>query len=127
MHWYRSVYLDTESWNPDEDRFELTPMTSEAFGWELERTKLFERWDSARKSGAVMWNNGDDDSFGALPEDRSQYRELNDLMDTYLGETPPLHLARGNFGPTAGCVSMTKSAMLRLLARLGPNTKIVIG
>jgi L,D-peptidoglycan transpeptidase YkuD (ErfK/YbiS/YcfS/YnhG family) len=38
-----------------------------------------------------------------------------------------LHLARENFGPTAGCVSMTKSAMLRLLARLGPETKIVIG
>lgn len=38
-----------------------------------------------------------------------------------------LHLARDNFGPTAGCVSMTKSAMLRLLARLGPNTRIVIG
>ncbi len=38
-----------------------------------------------------------------------------------------LHLARGNFGPTAGCVSMTRSAMLRLLRRLGPGTKIVIG
>jgi L,D-peptidoglycan transpeptidase YkuD (ErfK/YbiS/YcfS/YnhG family) len=38
-----------------------------------------------------------------------------------------LHLARDNFGPTAGCVSMTKSAMLRLLRRLGPGTKIVIG
>ena len=38
-----------------------------------------------------------------------------------------LHLARTNFSPTAGCVSMTKSAMLRLLARLGPETKIVIG
>jgi L,D-peptidoglycan transpeptidase YkuD (ErfK/YbiS/YcfS/YnhG family) len=38
-----------------------------------------------------------------------------------------LHLARGNFGPTAGCISMTKSAMLRLLARLGPDTRIVIG
>jgi L,D-peptidoglycan transpeptidase YkuD (ErfK/YbiS/YcfS/YnhG family) len=37
-----------------------------------------------------------------------------------------LHLARGNFAPTAGCVSMTKSTMLRLLARLGPKTKIVI-
>jgi L,D-peptidoglycan transpeptidase YkuD (ErfK/YbiS/YcfS/YnhG family) len=37
-----------------------------------------------------------------------------------------LHLARGNFGPTAGCVSMTESAMLRLLGRLGPRTKIVI-
>jgi L,D-peptidoglycan transpeptidase YkuD (ErfK/YbiS/YcfS/YnhG family) len=37
-----------------------------------------------------------------------------------------LHLARENFSPTAGCVSMTKSAMLRLLQRLGPHTKIVI-
>jgi L,D-peptidoglycan transpeptidase YkuD (ErfK/YbiS/YcfS/YnhG family) len=38
-----------------------------------------------------------------------------------------LHLARGNFGPTAGCVSMTKSAMLHLLRRLSLRTKIVIG
>jgi L,D-peptidoglycan transpeptidase YkuD (ErfK/YbiS/YcfS/YnhG family) len=38
-----------------------------------------------------------------------------------------LHLARDNFGPTAGCVSMTKSSMLHLLARLGPETRIVIG
>jgi L,D-peptidoglycan transpeptidase YkuD (ErfK/YbiS/YcfS/YnhG family) len=38
-----------------------------------------------------------------------------------------LHLARENLGPTAGCVSMTKSAMLQLLQRLGPRTKIVIG
>jgi L,D-peptidoglycan transpeptidase YkuD (ErfK/YbiS/YcfS/YnhG family) len=38
-----------------------------------------------------------------------------------------LHLARDNFGPTAGCVAMTKPAMLRLLARIGPQTKIVIG
>src|SRR6202035_6080680 len=38
-----------------------------------------------------------------------------------------LHMARENFAPTAGCVSMTKSAMLRLLRRLGPRTKIVIG
>ncbi|CAN5549599.1 L,D-transpeptidase family protein [soil metagenome] len=38
-----------------------------------------------------------------------------------------LHLARNGYGPTAGCVSMTKPAMLRLLARIGPRTKIVIG
>lgn len=37
-----------------------------------------------------------------------------------------LHLARPQFGPTAGCVAMTRSAMLRLLQRLGPRTKIVI-
>jgi L,D-peptidoglycan transpeptidase YkuD (ErfK/YbiS/YcfS/YnhG family) len=38
-----------------------------------------------------------------------------------------LHLARNDFSPTAGCVSMTRGAMLRLLKRLGPETKIVIG
>jgi L,D-peptidoglycan transpeptidase YkuD (ErfK/YbiS/YcfS/YnhG family) len=38
-----------------------------------------------------------------------------------------LHLARADFSPTAGCVSMTQSAMLRLLRRLGPQTRIVIG
>jgi len=38
-----------------------------------------------------------------------------------------LHLARENFSATAGCVSMTKSAMLRLLRRLGPKTRISIG
>ena len=37
-----------------------------------------------------------------------------------------LHLARKDFSPTAGCVSMTKSAMLRLLERLDPQTRIVI-
>jgi L,D-peptidoglycan transpeptidase YkuD (ErfK/YbiS/YcfS/YnhG family) len=38
-----------------------------------------------------------------------------------------LHLARSNFSPTAGCVSMTKSSMLRLLRRMSPRTKIIIG
>ncbi|MDN5005967.1 L,D-transpeptidase [Bradyrhizobium sp. GCM10027634] len=38
-----------------------------------------------------------------------------------------LHLARDNFGPTAGCVSMTKSAMRHLLRLIGPGTKIIIG
>ena len=38
-----------------------------------------------------------------------------------------LHLARDNFGPTAGCVSMTRAAMLQLLRRLGPKTRIMIG
>ena len=38
-----------------------------------------------------------------------------------------LHLARDNFGPTAGCVSMTKAAMLHLLRQIGPRTKIIIG
>ncbi len=38
-----------------------------------------------------------------------------------------LHLARGGYAPTAGCVAMSRSALLRLIARLGPATRIVIG
>jgi L,D-peptidoglycan transpeptidase YkuD (ErfK/YbiS/YcfS/YnhG family) len=38
-----------------------------------------------------------------------------------------LHLARPDFSPTAGCVSMTRPAMLRLLERIGPQSRIVIG
>lgn len=38
-----------------------------------------------------------------------------------------LHLARENFSPTAGCVGLTRRAMLQLLSRLGPQTRIVIG
>jgi L,D-peptidoglycan transpeptidase YkuD (ErfK/YbiS/YcfS/YnhG family) len=38
-----------------------------------------------------------------------------------------LHLTRANFSPTAGCISMTRSAMLRLLRRMGPQTRIAIG
>lgn len=38
-----------------------------------------------------------------------------------------LHLAREKFSPTAGCIGLTRGAMLRLLARIGPRTRIVIG
>lgn len=38
-----------------------------------------------------------------------------------------LHLARDNYGPTAGCVTMTRGALLRLIARLAPSTRIEIG
>jgi L,D-peptidoglycan transpeptidase YkuD (ErfK/YbiS/YcfS/YnhG family) len=37
-----------------------------------------------------------------------------------------LHLARYNFSPTAGCVSMTKGSMLRLLRRMDRHTRITI-
>ena len=37
-----------------------------------------------------------------------------------------IHLARPGFSPTAGCVGLEKNRLLRLLARLGPKTRIVI-
>lgn len=38
-----------------------------------------------------------------------------------------IHAARAGFAPTAGCVGLELNALRRLLARLGPKTRIVIG
>jgi L,D-peptidoglycan transpeptidase YkuD (ErfK/YbiS/YcfS/YnhG family) len=38
-----------------------------------------------------------------------------------------IHVARDKLAPTAGCVALPPDAMRRLLSRLGPHTRIVIG
>jgi L,D-peptidoglycan transpeptidase YkuD (ErfK/YbiS/YcfS/YnhG family) len=38
-----------------------------------------------------------------------------------------IHVARDGFGPTAGCVGLAPAALRRLLDRVGPGTRIVIG
>jgi L,D-peptidoglycan transpeptidase YkuD (ErfK/YbiS/YcfS/YnhG family) len=37
-----------------------------------------------------------------------------------------IHVARPGFAPTAGCVALKASALRRLLARVGPRTKIMV-
>ena len=37
-----------------------------------------------------------------------------------------IHAAREGFAPTAGCVALELGMLRRLLARLGPRTKIVV-
>lgn len=38
-----------------------------------------------------------------------------------------LHVAGPDLSPTAGCVALSRASLLRLLPRLGPETRIVIG
>ena len=38
-----------------------------------------------------------------------------------------VHVARPGFAPTAGCVALKPDALRRLIARVGPKTRIVIG
>jgi L,D-peptidoglycan transpeptidase YkuD (ErfK/YbiS/YcfS/YnhG family) len=37
-----------------------------------------------------------------------------------------IHVARPDFAPTAGCVALNINSLRRLLARLGPRTRIVV-
>jgi hypothetical protein len=95
-YWYRSVYLDAD-WDPMEDRFELTPLTADLLACELERAAIFKRWDEARKNGLVLWNEGVEESFGALPNEMARNRELNTKMDSFVATSRPTLLARGDF------------------------------
>ena len=38
-----------------------------------------------------------------------------------------VHMARPGFAPTAGCVALKADALRRLIARIGPRTRIVVG
>lgn len=38
-----------------------------------------------------------------------------------------IHVARPGFAPTAGCIGLRADALRRLIGRLGPHTRIVIG
>src|SRR5712671_810244 len=38
-----------------------------------------------------------------------------------------VHVARPAFAPTAGCVALKADALRRLIARIGPHTRIVVG
>jgi L,D-peptidoglycan transpeptidase YkuD (ErfK/YbiS/YcfS/YnhG family) len=37
-----------------------------------------------------------------------------------------IHVARPGFAPTAGCVALNINSLRRLLARLGPRTRIMV-
>jgi L,D-peptidoglycan transpeptidase YkuD (ErfK/YbiS/YcfS/YnhG family) len=37
-----------------------------------------------------------------------------------------IHVARPGFAPTAGCVALTMASLRRLLARVGPRTRIMV-
>ncbi|HEX6124503.1 MAG TPA: hypothetical protein VFZ23_03950, partial [Pyrinomonadaceae bacterium] len=61
---------------------------------------IFDRWDSARKTGALSWDT-DESTFGALPDDMPLYRDLNRKIETFLARTNAAALGPWNFYITA--------------------------
>ena len=83
-HHYRSLYLDFDEWESDEDRFELIPVTADVLASALEASEIFDRWSEARKRGEVAWSSGDPLSeFGALAEDRDRYATARSVIVPY--------------------------------------------
>lgn len=73
-HHYRSLYLDSDDWIEEEDRFELVPVTRELLEAGLEASAIFNRWDAVRQRAQSTGQTEILESgFGALPEERERY------------------------------------------------------
>lgn len=87
-HHFRSLYLDTPDWDPHEDRFELTPLTATALEWIVQADALYQRWDTARRRGALPPAAREDalpeDAPLVFPEDRERYETLERQLAAYL-------------------------------------------
>jgi hypothetical protein len=95
--WYRSLFLDDEDYEDEHCRFELRPLTAEALGWEEERQAIYGRWEATRTEADRRGPATPLEEFGALPEERERYRELNRRMDEYIRTTAPTIVVRGEF------------------------------
>lgn len=97
-HVYRSLYLDSETLNPDETRFELSPISQETLRLALESWVIWERWDIAVRRGEIAAVDPTDSNWGAMPEELVRRDELDSLLETLLiVDTANRVLAQGDF------------------------------
>jgi hypothetical protein len=95
-HHYRSLYLDFDDWDADEDRFELVPVPPEVLAAGLEASAIFNRWDAVRQQ--TRPSDVPESEFGALPEDRERYASVRATVAPF--ETaghPDGFIVRGRF------------------------------
>ena len=91
-HFYRSVEPGNHAWSPDEDRFELTPLSPELLAMMLEADALLHLWHPGPRSTNRL------PSDGAGPaEERARYAELERQIADGLAERHPIAIMRGHF------------------------------
>ena len=91
-HFYRSVDPRSEAWSPDEDRFELTPLSAELLGMMLEASALFRRWHPGPR---ISGQDAPADSGAA--EERARYVALERQIADGLAKRHPIAIMRGQF------------------------------
>jgi hypothetical protein len=91
-HFYRSVSADSEAWSPDEDRFELTPLSVELFEMILEANALFRRWHPGPRISSQAAQDGSE-----APEDWARYGTLEREIAASLAARLPIAIMRGHF------------------------------
>ena len=82
-HVYRSVYLDTDERDPDEDRFELRPVAPDVLELALEDWAIWRRWEEEYYAGRAELTG-----HPALPPDRTRHEELAPVIALALDLNP---------------------------------------
>jgi hypothetical protein len=91
-HFYRSVKSADDAGSPDEDRFELTPLSPELLATMLEADALLHRWHPGpRISGQVPAHGS------GPPDERARYAELQRQIADGLAKRHPIAIMRGHF------------------------------
>jgi hypothetical protein len=100
-HHYRAVDRFADGWCPDDDRFELSPVSPEIMSAAKEFAGIFERWESVARSTIGFTHT--EEGFGALQPDRERSRALEALLSTGFGEARRNGrlLVRGEFAISA--------------------------
>lgn len=98
-HFYRSLHLEIDSghnYNPDEDRFELTPVPEQVVEWAIASHQLWLRWDEARRAGTLPQEAHDE--VRILREDRARNQQLRDMIEQHWAKrSVPSFIVRGEF------------------------------
>ena len=91
-HFFRSVRRDSDVCSPDEDLFELTPLSPELFEMMLEADALFRRWHPGPRIGSPDAQDGP-----RAAEDRARYARLEREIADALAARLPIAIMRGQF------------------------------
>lgn len=82
-HAYRSIWReDLGEWDP-ENRYELSPVSSETLELVLEDWEIWKRWEEAFYAGQAMH-----DTHPALPADAARHAELEPVVERALEVDP---------------------------------------
>lgn len=97
-HHYRSLYLDYDDWDADEDRFELVRVSAAVLDAAVEASTIFDRWDAVRQAAGNRVPDPPASEFGALPEERQRYAALRAVIAPYeVAGHPGGFIVRGKF------------------------------
>lgn len=95
-HYYRSLHLDNEVYNPNEDRFELTPVSKQVVQWALALDALWRKWSEAYRAGTLP--EEPDGNIRVLAESLPRCHELCALIETGTQKNAALaFVVRGEF------------------------------